>query len=158
MSNIATEQAKRAKYDGRSKLPEYKIWKGMMSRCYSKGHTGYYKYGGRGIRVCKRWRGIGGFARFMEDMGKRKDGETIDRINVNDDYTPENCRWATTDIQANNKRNSVIILAFGRKQTITQWSKERGIDRHTIAWRMKKGWPIERALTEINQRGYNGKR
>lgn len=154
--NRATKQAKRAKYNGRSSTPEYKIWKGMISRCNCPTNSAYYKYGGRGIKVCDRWQGINGFNSFITDMGARKHGESIDRINVDGDYEPANCRWVDKDTQANNKRNTVRISAFGKTQSLQQWSNETGINRKTILWRIKNGWGINRALTEIHERGYNG--
>lgn len=152
----ATEQAKRAKYNGRSSTPEYKIWKGMINRCNCPSNSGYYKYGGRGIRVCDRWQGADGFNNFSKDMGARKQDESIDRINVNGNYEPSNCRWADKNTQANNKRNTIYITAFGKTQSLQQWSNETGINRKTILWRLRKGWAMSRALTEIHERGYNG--
>lgn len=155
-TKIATKQAKRAKYNGRSSTPEYKIWKGMISRCNCQTNSGYYKYGGRGIKVCDRWQGVDGFNNFIKDMGARKHGESIDRINVDGDYEPSNCRWANKDTQSNNKRNTIRISAFGKTKSLQQWSNETGINRKTILWRIKNGWGISRALTEIHERGYNG--
>lgn len=152
----AIKQAKRAKYNGRSSTSEYKIWKGMISRCNCPTNTAYYKYGGRGIKVCDRWQGISGFSNFIKDMGKKKEGESIDRINVNGNYEPSNCRWANKNTQANNKRNTIFITAFGKTQSLQQWSNENGINRKTILWRLENGWSKDRALTEINERGYNG--
>lgn len=154
--NKATKQAKRAKYDGRSSMPEYKIWKGMISRCNCPTNSGYYKYGGRGIKVCSRWQGIDGFYNFIKDMGTRKQDESIDRIDVDGNYEPSNCRWADNTTQANNKRSTIYITAFGKTQSLQQWSDETGINRKTILWRIKKGWATNIALTEIHERGYNG--
>ncbi len=154
---IATAQGIRAKYDGRSSLPEYKIWKGMVSRCYCKTDSAYKKYGGRGITVCDRWRGINGFSNFLLDMGAKKDGESIDRIDVNGNYSPSNCRWADIETQSNNKRNSVLLSAFGKKQSLSQWSRETGVHRKTIKWRLANGWETSRALSEKHQRGFNGR-
>lgn len=79
-------------------------WRGMLERCRNPHHEAYRHYGGRGIKVCKRWRYS--FLNFLADMGERPEGMTLDRKNVNGHYTKRNCRWATPVEQANNRRNS----------------------------------------------------
>ncbi len=123
--------------------PEYRTYHHMLSRCNSDDPD----YGGRGISVCKRWQGEGGFERFLADMGPRPDGTTLERKNVNGNYTPSNCIWATTVAQANNKRSNHYVTHKGRTLTVAQWSRELGINYQTLQSRLHNGWAIADALS-----------
>lgn len=98
-------------YHGLSRTNEYKIYNAMRQRCNNKNNPNYFRYGGRGVKVCRRWSGTNGFVNFYNDMGKRPSLQhSIDRINVYGGYSPDNCRWATWEIQASNKRAVEMVL------------------------------------------------
>jgi hypothetical protein len=121
----------------------YGVWKDMHKRCSNPKSLNYPHYGGRGIKVCKHWFELDN---FIIDMGHRPPGMSLDRIDNNGDYCPENCRWATDKEQMNNTRNNLHIEAFGRVQTLAQWCVETGLKRPTVNRRLKDGWNVEAAL------------
>lgn len=120
---------------------EYRCWQDLLQRCNNHSHAAYPSYGGRGIFVCNKW--ACSFEAFMEDMGPRPVGMSLDRINNDGPYAPDNCRWATQKQQNRNHRGNVILEFQGKKQTIIEWSEETGVDHRTILSRHKSGWPIE---------------
>ena len=127
----------------------YKTWDSMKQRCYNSRHKSYADYGGRGIIICERW--LHSFENFLDDMGEPKHGETIDRIDGNGGYSPDNCRWATWTEQANNKRGNTILSAFGESKTMAQWARDTRclVDISTLVWRIsiaKKSWSHEAAI------------
>ncbi len=123
----------------------YKIWSGMIARCSIESATGYQNYGGRGIRVCDRWND---FQRFYEDMGEPPSPKhSIDRVDVNGDYSKENCRWSTVECQASNKRNNRYIEHGGKRMTVTAWAKSLGIALATLLEALEKH-PIDYALRD----------
>lgn len=126
----------------------FRIWHGMIQRCFNSNRTSFYNYGGRGITVCERWRV---FENFVQDMGEPGEGESIDRINPNGNYCPENCRWASAYVQANNRRNTRSLEVNGRIQTVSQWSRETGIGIGTLHSRIRRGWAVERIFSEIKK-------
>lgn len=133
---------------GKRYLRIYRIWCSMKRRTRVMTDTGYEKYGGRGIDICSEW--AENFESFYEWSVANGYAEnlTIDRINNDKGYSPENCRWTTLFIQARNKRNNVYLKYRGETKTLTDWSKQQGISCRTIRGRLSAGWPIERALTE----------
>jgi hypothetical protein len=115
----------------------------MMQRCTNPKHVGFHNYGGRGIRVCERWRV---FENFLSDMGERPTGTSLERTNNSGDYEPGNCVWATPEQQTTNRRVNRIVEFCGRRMTLSQWAKEVGVSREALAERLER-WPIEKALT-----------
>jgi hypothetical protein len=107
---------------GMNKTPLHNAWMAMIQRCEDTNYWAYAAYGGRGIKVCERWRGSEGFAQFLADMGERPAGNySIDRIDNDGDYRPDNCRWATKKEQARNRRNTLFITLEGKTRTVTDW-------------------------------------
>lgn len=132
----------------------YEIWTNMKHRCYTRSAPNYLNYGGRGIKVCDRWKDS--FENFRDDMMEsynkhvKEFGEkdtTIDRINVDMDYCRENCRWATYLEQASNKSNNHNITYKGETRNVTNWARLYNINIRTFRARLQYGWDIERALT-----------
>ena len=136
---------------GMSKASEYKIWQTMKRRCYSETNNAK-NYRDRGITVCDRW--LESFENFYEDMGPRPTTKhSIDRIDNDGDYCPENCRWATTTEQLNNTRSNARMTLNGETKTRSEWSRVLGISLGTIESRKRYGWSDEKALT-TPVRGY----
>ena len=124
--------------------PAYRSYRAMLARCKDVNHKEFANYGGRGISVCDRW--VAGFEFFLSDMGKRPAGTSIDRINSDGNYEPGNCRWATSEEQAKNKKVTKTITHNGLTNTITEWGKILGIPRDRISLRLKRGKSVEQAL------------
>lgn len=112
----------------------HNIWCGMRQRCENPNAEAFADYGARGITVCERWQE---FENFLADMGEPPKGTSIDRIDNNLGYTPENCRWATRTEQARNKRTVTTIEWRGQVRTIPEWSEVTGIPRKTLWQRFK---------------------
>lgn len=125
----------------------YIIWKSIRERCNTPSCTNYKNYGGRGIRVCEEWDQYLAFKMWAMTHGY-KDYLTIDRIDVDGDYEPSNCRWATPKEQNNNKRNNRLLEFNGEIKTMSQWADITGISLKVIHCRLRRGWSVERALTE----------
>jgi len=121
----------------------YRSWRNMKNRCICPSARDYPKYGGRGISFCKRWQT---FTNFLADMGECPLGYSLERIDVNGDYKPSNCKWIPWKDQYNNTRQTRAITCFGETLTLAQWAKRTGIHRNTIENRINKGWPLEKAL------------
>ncbi len=128
---------------GKRRARVYSSWSSMMNRCFNEDCDSYPYYGGRGISVCDRWLR---FQSFLDDMGEPGPGMSLDRIDVNKGYEPGNCRWATRSQQMRNQKRTVWILAGGRRQSLPDWAEELGIKRRTLAFRVKSGWPADRAI------------
>lgn len=137
----------------------YKSWASIKIRCCNPKDKHYPDYGGRGIRVCDRWLGEHGFENFLADMGERPSAKhSIDRIDVNGDYCPENCRWATAKEQANNKRNNILIEHNGEVRTLPEWCDSFGVEITRARKRYYRGLTFDKIFekTRLPQRGSKG--
>ena len=123
---------------------EYRTWCNMRARCDNPNNMAYEDYGGRGISYDPRWVR---FESFIEDMGDRPEGTSLDRIDNNKSYSKDNCRWATPKQQANNKRSNVVISINGISKTMSEWSLVEGAAKTgTIHYRIKRGWSHQNAV------------
>lgn len=132
---------------GRKKTPEYKAWLEMRRRCLVKNKHNSHRYSERGILVCQRW--LDSFEAFLADMGKRPScSHSIDRIDNDGNYEPENCRWATKRQQSRNQRTNHLVSYQGLTLTLSEWSERTGIKTSTIRERLRRGWPEGDALSK----------
>ena len=120
----------------------------MVQRCYNPNNKGYRNYGGRGIAICEEWRyDSKAFVAWALANGYEQ-GLSIDRIDNDGDYCPENCRWATRKTQQNNMRSNVLYTINGETHTCSEWAEIFGVDRNIFHHRAKYGWDLERILNE----------
>jgi hypothetical protein len=120
----------------------------MMTRCNNPKSDRYYRYGGRGIKVCDEW--LHNYTAFRDWALSHgyEEGLTIDRIDLDGNYNPENCRWITPSEQMKNTSTNCFLTFNGETLILAEWSRRVGISAETISRRIKRGWSIERALTE----------
>lgn len=123
----------------------YTTWAMMKNRCKNKNAPNYPRYGGRGITYCERWEQ---FENFLEDMGDRPEGKTLDRIDTNSNYCPENCKWSSVKEQQRNTRTTKFFTYNGETKCLSEWSEILGIKKATLIYRIKY-WPIDHAFSNI---------
>jgi len=124
---------------------EYKIWDGIKQRCLNSNDKAYPMYGGRGITICERW--LQSFDNFLSDIGPRPDADhTIDRIDNDGPYSPDNCRWATWHEQNNNQRSNRLLEYNGRTLTMAQWARVLGINYKTFKWAIHRGETVQQVV------------
>lgn len=125
----------------------YRIWKLMHKRCYNPNDPKYNNYGGRGIIICPEW--VNDFLSFQAwALGNGyTEHLTIDRIDVNGPYSPDNCRWTTNKVQCNNKTDNVVLEYQGESHTLSEWAHITGIKYSTLAYRASRGWTAQEILT-----------
>ena len=148
--NLKALNKKRAIHN-KSKDRIYTIWRQMKNRCLKKNNKDYHRYGGRGIKICKRWLIA---KNFFDDMGDPPNNKMqLNRINNNGDYKPSNCKWSTAMENSNNKRTSIFISYKGKKKTIAQWARILHICPKTLGHRINAKWPIDAVFTLKVNRG-----
>ncbi len=135
--SVGSFQSLRHGYTAGKKHPIYTTWVKMRQRCNNPKHIAYSRYGGRGIKVCARW---DNFALFLEDMGERPKGLTLDRKNNDGDYTPDNCRWATNHQQAANRKNNNKVVGVCWSKSRNRWMASLTVDGKLV---LNKGFSIE---------------
>jgi hypothetical protein len=139
-----------------SKTYMYILWKGMRQRCNNPNNPKYPNYGGRGIKVCDRWNN---FENYLLDMGNRPSPDySIDRIDNNGNYEPNNCRWATKSEQARNQRSNIKITLGNKTLCISEWAKINNLPESTIRARIIRGWNLIDSITKpLNTRLKRGR-
>ena len=144
-TDLPTPRPHPNKTHGLTKTSEHNAWMGMRRRCSNPKDKRYEHYGGRGIKVCDRWQS---FEAFIEDMGpKPSPKHSLDRIDNEGDYTPENCRWATHTEQMNNQRRTIMVTIGSRTQSLRNWCRELDIvSIRTARGRVERGWPADQAV------------
>lgn len=126
----------------------YSKWQGMKTRCYNPNSNRFKYYGGKGIIVCDRW--LNSFENFLEDMGECPEGLTLDMIDSNKNYEPDNCKWSTLEEQSRNRSGVKHFTINGRTQCLNQWVKEFGLRFNNVKRKLMQGISIEQALGITN--------
>lgn len=138
---------------GMTKTSVYRVWNAMVRRCTSPADPSFHRYGGRGITVCDQWRMPGGFSTFFADMGECPSGHSLERIDNNAGYSPNNCKWETPANQAKNRVTTRLLTLNGETKPLKDWARSLGISDTSLRLRLdKRGWSLERALTTGDSR------
>ena len=137
----------------RAKAPEYGIYRTMLSRCFNPNVERYPLYGGRGITVCERWRGEGGYENFIADLGYRPSATaSLERQDNDGDYEPGNVRWATRKDQARNKASTRWVTYQGQQMSLAELAETLGLSQSTLRNRVEKRWPEQRLAEPLRGR------
>lgn len=134
---------------GMKRSAEMTIHHNMMNRCYNSQSSRFSSYGARGIKVCERWHK---FENFLEDMGHRPEGLSLDRVDVNGDYSKENCKWATRAAQANNKTTTRWLTYQGETLSMKDWCQKLNLPYGRTQARLNLGWSVEEAFEVSKQK------
>lgn len=126
--------------------PLYGTWGSMMQRCYNERRDSYPNYGGRGIKVCARWHD---YRNFETDMSPRPARATLERIDNDADYSPENCRWASRQEQALNRRSNIVLTHNGVSKRVSEWADALGVSRYLLYKRLRRGWDTKQCFSDL---------
>jgi hypothetical protein len=138
---------------GLSKIPEYRVWINMRTRCYDQNTSYYAEWGGRGIKVCDAWRDS--FEMFFRYVGERPTSRhSLDRIDNDGNYEPGNVRWAVPKTQSRNHRSNRIVEVGGRSITLAEAVEQSPVPYNTVLYRLKRGWSVESAISLPAKKGY----
>lgn len=141
--------ANRLRTHGKTRTPTYNIWASMTQRCGNPNNDKYQYYGGRGITVCERWHS---FENFLADMGERPLRHSLDRIDNNRPYSPDNCRWTTMRTQNRNRRSNILVEYRGETMCLVDWADRLGANYETLRQRIQDyGWTVEEAFSKPPQ-------
>lgn len=140
------------KKHGKRQTRLYTIWEGIKQRCYNEHSINYNNYGGRGIKVCDEWsNSFESFYNWAIQNGY-EESLTIDRINNEDGYNPNNCRWVSNLEQQNNRRNNIQISHFNKTQSLSKWAKELNIPYHILYYNIKHGLSLQQIVDKLNKK------
>jgi hypothetical protein len=143
---------------GHTNNPLWETYRTMLKRCYSINFKDYVNYGARGIQVNSNWLGINGFNNFFKDMGNKPSTEhTLDRVDVNGNYSLDNCRWATRKTQQNNRRNTIYVSYHGKQYKFQELLDKSNLKRYQVEIRISRGWTIEDAFDKPIRHQLNNK-
>lgn len=147
---MVTERSmKHGHCSGNASSRAHMAWVAMTQRCGNINHKSFKDYGGRGVTVCERW---AIFQNFLDDMGSPEPGQSIDRKDNNKGYSKDNCRWASSTDQGNNRRTNRVIEHEGKSMTVAEWARKIGVKQGLIHDRLRYGWTTQAALTTPVQR------
>ena len=133
--------------------PLYNVWQSMRGRCRNPNYRQWNDYGGRGIKICERW---DDFHAFVDDMGDRPEGYSLDRIDNDADYAPENCRWASRKQQQRNQRRAVYVNVDGPRYRAIELAEMAGVKADTIVSRASRGLPYDDVVSSAPLRDISG--
>ena len=148
----ASQMGRATRTHGFTDTSTYHIWNTMVQRCTNPNRADFPRYGGRGITVCERWLK---FDAFLADMGSRPSGQTLDRKDNDQGYGPSNCRWLGSAAQQRNKSNNKVLTYAGQSKCLTEWAEQLRINKISLEARLRRGWSVERSLSEPIDRRFS---